>query len=247
MSRAFHLPYKLEPKGVYHITTGIMPVEQVLSRSKELNVTLTEYLAAIYLEALQDILFNLPEKKQKQLMKPIRLQVPVNLRRFFPSKTMRNFSLYVTPSIDPRLGKFSFEEILKKVYHYMRVEVSDRYISQIIARNVRGELHPLIRVTPLFIKRLFGKVIYNGRGEFLYSGVITNLGKVTLPEPLNSEVEEIQILPAPSPVTKTGCAINSYDDKLFINFGRTIKEPQVEKLFFRKLVKEGIIVKIETN
>jgi len=247
MTRAFHLPFKLEPKGVYHITTGIMQVKQLLSRSKELDVTLTEYLTAVYLEALQAILFSLPQRKQKRLMKPIRLQVPVNLRRFFPSKTMRNFSLYVTPGIDPRLGRFTFEEILKQVYHYMRVEVSDRYISQFITRNVRGELHPIIRVTPLFIKRLFGKVIYNGQGEFLYSGVITNIGKVTLPAPINNEVEEIQVLPAPSPVTKTGCAVNSYKDKLYINFGRTIKEAHLEKLFFRKLVKDGLNVKIETN
>jgi len=160
---------------------------------------------------------------------------------------MRNFSLYVTPNIDPRLGHFSFDEILEQVYHYMRVEVSDRYISQQIARNVRGELHPLIRVTPLFIKRLFGKIIYNGQGEFLYSGVITNLGKVSLPEPLNSEIEDIQFLSAPSPVTKTGCAVNSFGEKLFINFGRTIKEAHVEKLFFRRLVKDGIKVRIETN
>jgi hypothetical protein len=247
ISRAFHSPYKLEPKGVYHITSGIMPVKQVLNKSKELNVTLTEYLVAIHLEAQQDILFSLPIRKQKRLMKPIRLQVPVNLRKFFPSKTMRNFSLYVTPNIDPRLGRFSFEEILKQVHHYMRVEVSDRYISQQITRNVRGELHPLIRVTPLIIKRLFGKIIYNGQGEFLYSGAITNLGKVSLPEPINSEVEGIQFLPAPSPVTKIGCAVNSYGETLYINFGRTIKEAHVEKLFFRKLVKDGIKVRIETN
>ncbi len=247
VSKAFHLPYKLEPKGVYHITVGIMPIKQALNKSKELNVTLTEYLVAVYLEALQNILFSLPIRKQKKLLKPIRLMVPVNLRRFYPSKTMRNFSLYVTPYIDPRLGHFSFDEILKQVYHYMRVEVSDRYISQQIARNVRGELHPLIRRTPLFVKRLFGKIIYNGQGEFLYSGVITNLGKISLPEPLNKEVNDIQFLPAQSPVTKTGCAVNSYGEKLYINFGRTIKEAHVEKLFFRKLVKDGIKVRIETN
>ena len=247
VSKAFHLPFKLEPKGVFHLTIGIMPIKQILNKSKELDVTLTEYLVAVYLEALQDILFSLPLRKQKRLLKPIRLQVPVNLRRFFSSKTMRNFSLYVTPYIDPRLGHFSFDEILKQVYHYMRVEVSDRYISQQIARNVRGELHPLIRLTPLFIKRLFGKIIYNGQGEFLYSGVITNLGKISLPEPLNKEVNDIQFLPAQSPVTKTGCAVNSYGEKLYINFGRTIKEALVEKLFFRKLVKDGIKVRIETN
>ena len=245
--KAFQLPNRLEPKGVYHITSGTIPLKQVLQVSKGLNVTLTEYLIAIYLEALQTILLNLPDKKRKRLMKPIRLMVPVNLRRMFPSKTMRNFSLYVTPGIDPRLGRFTFDEILKQVYHYMRVEVSDKFISQQIARNVRGEIHPLVGFTPLFLKRMFGRTIYNAMGENLYSGVITNLGKITMPEPLNDEIEDFRFFPAPSPTNKSGCAVGSYKDKLYINFGRTIKEPIVEKFFFRNLVRDKIPVKIETN
>ena len=247
ISRAFHLPSVLEPKGVYHVLTGIMPVKDVIKKSKELNVTLTEYLTAIYLESLQELLFDIPKKKRKRLLKPIRLQVPVNLRRIFPSKTMRNFSLYVTPSIDPRLGKHSFEEILKQVYHYLRIEVCDKFISQQIARNVRGELNPLLRITPLAIKKKFGKLIYNNLGEFLYSGVITNLGKVSFPEEISNEIEELQFIPTPSPTTKSGCAIASFKDELYITFGRNIKETTLERIFFTRLVKDEIKIRIESN
>ena len=244
---AFEVPEPLDEKGTYHITTGITPIKEILLKSKELNVTLTEYLIAIYLDSLQKVLMSYPENLRKKLTKPIRLQVPVNLRRIFPSKTMRNFSLFVTPGIDPRLGEFTFDEILKQVYHYMRVEVSDKYIHQQIARNVRGELHPLVRLTPLPIKKLFGKAVYNTMGEKLYSGVITNLGKIIMPEEMIEEIEDIQFFPAPSPSNKTGCAVGSFKEKLYINFGRTIKEPVVERFFFRNLVKEGLPVKIETN
>ncbi|MHA1302456.1 MAG: hypothetical protein ACTSQE_09675 [Candidatus Heimdallarchaeaceae archaeon] len=247
ITRAFHLPYKLEKAGVYHITAGIIPVREIIALSKKYNVSLTEFLSAVYIDTLQDILYSFPEKQQKRLKKPIRLMIPVNLRRIYPSKTMRNFSLYVTPGIDPRLGKFTFEEIVKEVYHYMRTEVNDKYINQQIKRNVRGELHPLMKATPLFIKKMFGKLIYYSLGEYLYSGVLTNLGKVSMPDPLNDYIQNFQFLPAPSPVTKSNCAIVSFKDKLYINFGRTIRESEVEKRFFRKLVKMGVPVKIETN
>ncbi|HUU79762.1 MAG TPA: hypothetical protein VMX55_15595 [candidate division Zixibacteria bacterium] len=247
IANAFQVPFKLDEKGTYHIITGIIPIKEIIQRSKGLNVTLTEYLIAKYLEALQSVLLSFPEKQQKKLTKPIRLQVPVNLRRIFPSKTMRNFSLFVTPGINPRLGVFSFDEILNQVYHYMRVEVSDKYISQQIARNVRGELHPLVRYTPLSIKKLFGKAVYNTMGEKLYSGVITNLGRINIPEEIAEEMEDFQFFPAPSPSNKTGCAVGTFKDKLYINFGRTIKEPVVEKFFFENLVKDGLPVKIETN
>ena len=247
IEHSFHLPNKLEPKGTYHFITGIIPIKPLLQKAKSYNVTLTEYLAAVYLDALQKVIFSHPKRKQKRLLKPIRLMVPVNLRRIYQSKTMRNFSLYVTPGIDPRLGEHSFEEIINKVYHYMRSEVTDKVINQQIARNVRGELNPLVKFTPLFLKKMFGIFIYNGLGEYLYSGVITNLGRVIMPEEQQDKITDFQFFPAPSPQTKTGCAVVSYQDKLYINWGRNIKEPSVEKFFFRKLVQEGLTVRIETN
>ncbi|MHA1222110.1 MAG: hypothetical protein ACTSSG_05150 [Candidatus Heimdallarchaeaceae archaeon] len=247
LEKAFHLPYKLEKVGIYHLTTGITPMEQIKKLYKSYNVTLTEFLSAIYLDSLQQILFSFPERKQKRLLKPIRLMIPVNLRRVYSSKTMRNFSLFVTPGIDPRLGEFSFEEILEKVYHYMRVEINDRYINQQIRRNVRGEIHPLMRVTPLFLKRLGGKLIYNRMGESLYSGTLTNLGRVTFPNEIQKEILDVQFIPAPSPSNKSCCAIVSFNNLLYINFGRVIRESVLERTFFRKLKKLGVDIKIETN
>ena len=43
----------------------------------------------------------------------MRIEVPVNMRNKLPSRTMRNFSLFVLPEIDVRLGTYTFEEILK--------------------------------------------------------------------------------------------------------------------------------------
>ncbi len=245
--RALHLPYKLEKRGVYNIITGIMPVQDIIKLAKEHNVTLTEFLAAVYIDTIQEILLSFPERKKKRYMKPIRLMVPVNLRGMFPSKTMRNFVLYVTPGIDPRLGHYSFEEIIKEVYHYMRLEINDKYINKQIKRNVRGQLHPLVRVTPLFIKKLCARVIYNGMGQNTYSGVLTNLGKVTFTETLKDEILNFQCLPAPNATTKTSSAIVSYNDKLYMSFGRVVKETDVERIFFSKLKKMGVAVKIETN
>ena len=47
--------------------------------------------------------------------------------------------------------------------------------------------------------------------------------------------------------SRTNCAIISYEDILTINFASSIKEADVEKFFFQKLVQDGIHVKIESN
>ena len=46
---------------------------------------------------------------------------------------------------------------------------------------------------------------------------------------------------------KTTCACISYEDKLYISFSRIIKEAELERLFFTKLVEMGIPVTIESN
>ena len=247
LSNAYHLPYKLEKKGIYNVTTGTVPVADILKKAKELNVSLTEFLVAIYIESLQEILCSLPLSERKRTRKPIRISVPIDLRRIYPSKTLRNFILMLTPGIDPRLGKHSFDEILKQVYHHMRIEVNDKFVSQMVKRNVQASLHLAVRLIPLFIKQLMGRVIYMELGEKLYSGSFSNLGRIQVPKEFEDHIENFHFLPGYNPVRKVGCSIVSFRDTLYITFGRVCKEAEVEKYFFKKLVKLGIPVKIETN
>jgi len=244
---AFHVPFPLERKGVYHLITGIIPLKAVLEKTKARGVTITEFVAALYIDAVQSVLKELSRQEKRAKSRIIRLMVPVNLRNIFPSKTMRNFSLYVLPGIDTRLGDFSFDEILKAVHHYMRGEVNEKLINQQIARNVGSEYNTFIRMIPLFLKRLFGRSIYNRMGEFLYSGCLTNLGAVTMPKELVPYIQSVEFVPAPSPVTKTNCAVVSFVDFLYINFGRLCRDSSVERHFFQGLVRMGIPVRILTN
>src|SRR5690606_22820048 len=109
----------------------------------------------------------------------LRIQVPVNLRKLYHSKTMRNFSLFVTPEIDLRLGDYSLEEIIKTVHHLIQLETDRKLINKIISRNVAAERNIVLKNTPLFVKSLILYFTYKIAGTSRYSGVITNLGKVT--------------------------------------------------------------------
>jgi hypothetical protein len=122
--KAYRPPFELEPKGTYHVISGKLSVKELLAISRKRNVTLTELLAANYIFAHQKVLLSLPEKLQKKARKPIRLAIPVNLRNLFPSKTMRNFSYLVAPDINPKLGKYSFEEILHLVHQRKKFNIN---------------------------------------------------------------------------------------------------------------------------
>jgi len=246
-SRAFILPFKRIRKGRYYITKGTILTQQIIEKAKELKISITEFIVSALIESLQELVFSFPEKMRKRVIKPIRIMVPVNMRNIFPSKTMRNFALYVTPGIDPRLGKHEFEEIVKQIHHYMKKEVNAKYFVRLLDNNVSSENMIFLRLTPLVVKKFFGQRGYFFFGTTLYSSVLTNLGRVTIPKELEEYITEFEFVPGQSPVNKVGAAMISYKDKLIINFGRLIEDPIVERLFFRNLTKRGIQVKIQTN
>ncbi|MHA1202193.1 MAG: hypothetical protein ACTSQ4_06710 [Candidatus Heimdallarchaeaceae archaeon] len=247
VSNAFNIPFKREKVGIYHITKGIMPIKKVLEEAKSYGISITEYIVSTYIESLQELLYSFPSNLLKKNLKPIRIMVPVNLRNLFPSKTMRNFSLYILPGIDPRLGQYNFDEIVRQVHHFMKKEVHPKAFISTMYKNTTIERRMFLRLTPLAVKKFFGQRGYHYIGTPAYTGILTNLGRVKLPEEVEEHVEDVEFVPAQVAVNKVGAAMVSYKDKLNINFGRIIKDPIVERFFFRNMVKKGIPVKIEAN
>jgi hypothetical protein len=242
--RAFHLPDILDWPGHYSVITGIVSIRDVIKLTKEYSVSLTEFLAALLIDSFQEYC---EENIQMKKFKPIVINIPVNLRPIFNTKTMKNFFIPLEPSIDPRLGHYTFREILTKVHHYMRYEVDNKMLNQQITRNVKGEMNAILRVLPLVVKNMLLTVLYNFLGENNYSSGISNLGNIVMPKEINGKIDKFEFIPAPSTGVKTKATVASFGDKMYISFGRLIKDAPIEKLFFRKMRKMGIHVKIESN
>ena len=243
--KAFHVPWKREPKDVYYVLTGYVPGSRVKEVAKSYGVTITEYLLGVLGMALQDIFKGLPKNCQRRLSKPFRLMVPINLRKLFPSKTLRNFFLSIEPSFDPELGEFSFEEILKIIHHFMQVEVNEKYISRQISRNIRGQIGN--KLFPLFIKNLILKSLYTKMGESKYSTSISNMGIVEFDPILDDKIKNVEFVPPPSYLCKIKVGVITHKNRMGITFGSIVKETTLERLFFNRLVEDGISVEIETN
>lgn len=243
---AFHLPFPLKQKPRFSIILGIIPVDAIVKKAKEHEVSLTEFLTAAYLYALQEIYKELPEKSRRKNTNKIRIEVPVNLRKMFPSKTMRNFSLFVMPEIDLRLGEYTFEELTKTVYHQMKLETDKKLINKMISRNVGSERNIVIKSIPLILKSLVLSRVYK-QSVRKYSGVITNLGKIDFSPEINKLINRFVFIPPPANTRlKVNCGVVGFNNHLVLSFGNITKSKALEKVFFSFLVSQGIPVKIET-
>lgn len=233
------------PDGFLHLTCLQVPVKQALEKAHEYGVSLTVFLCAVMMQAIQQM--QLERQPDPRWRKPIRVLLPVNLRSVFPSKSLRNFALYVTPEIDPRLGEFSFQEICDAIYHRMGLEINPKQMSTKIATNVSSERILAVKLMPLFIKNIVMKAVFNAVGERKSSLSLSNLGKVTLPDAMMPYVERMDFILGTQNSAPHNCGVLSFGDTLYINFIRNVQESELEYRFYQVLRDLGLSVQAESN
>jgi NRPS condensation-like uncharacterized protein len=240
----FHVSGTRLPQGVYKIISGKIPVNKLLEKARAHGVSITEYTTAVVVYALYQL-----QEKQSRLLKrkAIRLSVPVNLRKYYPSKTLRNFSLFIKPGINPDLGEYTFEEVLQQIHHATRYELSEKYLSAALSANVSLEKNPIIRAVPLFIKNMMINFVFSTFGENMLSGTLSNMGQFEIPENMKKHVTRFQVLLGANKINPTNCSVVSFDGDLYLTFGRTIQETDLEHAVFTHFIKAGIPVTIDTE
>lgn len=244
-ANAFHVRGSREADGFLNLTTGIIPLGKALAKAKSCGVTLTVFLASVMISSVAAI--QNEAVHPVALRKPVKVMIPVNLRPYFQSNTLRNFSSYINPGIDPRLGDYDLEEIMKSVHHQMGNELTAKKLCARITTNVKAERNPAIKAMPLFVKNVSMKMVYKAVGDRKYSIVLSNLGAVSLPDEMKQYISRMDfILGAPAQNTSI-CGVLSYNGALYVNILRTIREPALEHAFFTSLRKLGLPVKIESN
>ena len=221
----------------------IMSVSEVAAVAKRYHATITEYLNAVLLYAL----LTKQQEEPHLRLRPVKIAMPVNLRRFFPTITLRNFITMIYPGVDPRLGEYTFEEIVVQVHNYMRYYINEKLLRGDITTNAATQRNPLIRVVPLFLKDLVVRTFYTRVQDRNSSAGLTNMGALQVPEGMKPYIERFDIYMGQPFSRRTNCAIISFEDILTVNFASSIIEADVERYFFRRLVKDGIHVKIESN
>ena len=232
-----------EPFYTLNIIGGIMSVEQVMQVAKSYGATITEYLNAVLIYALL-------QKQNSEFhfrQRPVRIAMPVNLRRFFPSRTLRNFITMIYPGVDPRLGEYTFPEIVEHVRNHMKFYINKKLLCGDITTNARTQMNPISRMAPLFVKDFVVKRFYAHVQDRNSSAGLTNMGVMQIPPSMHPYIERYDIYMGQPFSNRTNCAVISFGDVLTINFTSGIIEAEVERFFFKKLVGDGIHVMIESN
>ena len=232
-----------EPFYTLNVTMGFMPVDKLKETARRFGASITEYLAAVLLEA---ILENQAEQKVIH-PRPAALAIPINLRPYFPSETLRNFMLTMRVAIDPTLGDYSFQEIVNQVHNTMRLHINPQEMRAVFTGNVRFTTNRLLQLVPCALKNPIMSFFYRLWAVRPYSATFTNPGVFSVPEEMRPHIRRMEVILGQAMRPSPHCASISYGNTMEITFAGTGVSSETEMRFFRHLVHDGIPVKVESN
>ena len=242
---AYKIGGKREVDGFRTNTTFIVDPDFVKREAKARGVTVTVYMTAILIEAARRVQESRVSDPAKY--KPIKVCVPVNLRKMFRSQTMRNFVMYTTPGIDPKLGEYSFDDLCQIVAAQMKQQMTKRNMAAMIKTNVDSEKNRLLRVVPLFIKNIVMKMVFNAVGEKKTCFTFSNLGVVSVPSEYSDKVKRMDFVLGSQAMAPYNVSAVTYEGKMYLNVTRNAREPVLEREIYEVLRSKGVPHSVESN
>lgn len=242
-SKAWHFPATKDVPHTLHTIAASIPCDMIVQKAHEKKVSVSAYLVSVMLYvAVQE-----QRRLNVHRLKPVRVSLPVNMRTFYPSRTMRNFSTFVNPGIDPQLGEYTFDEILHEVSTYICYATNPRLMAATIATNVSDEKMLLIRLAPLFIKNLVISSVYRRAGDKLVTSTLSNLGKTEAPTGAESLIQRFEFQLGVPGAAMCNCSCVSYRNELRLVFSSNVLERTLPCLMLHFLVEQGVPVEVESN
>lgn len=239
--RALTLSGERLPKGEMGVIHGYMPVSQLKTVAKKYGVTINQYLVGVFVYSIyKEYLKEQPSKF------PINCCVPVNLRPYYDSHTMKNFFAMVSAVFKPEKEHYSLEEVIGIIAGHLREQITPENLDNIMSYNVSNEQNWILRAVPLVIKNAVMRQVY-GISAKATSATITNIGNIELREPYQKYVEHFYTTLSMSKGQNIKGGICSYNGILTFTFSSILLDVSIPKRFFQLIAKEGVTVAIETN
>lgn len=219
------------------IIRGMVSVSKTLKISREYNSTLTTFLSACLIQAINE------EVTVMSKNHPVVLAIPVNLRNYFKSESARNFFSIVYTGYDCCDNKVEFDDIINKVNIDFTRELTLENMTDHLNSLYSIERNFFVRIAPLFIKDIALKIAYE-RSAAKSTATLSNVGIIKVPAEITPYIRSFDVCTG---TNRLQACICSYLDHLSINFTTPFMNSDIQRRFFRMLTEFGLEVELTTN
>lgn len=216
---------------------GIINPDALKKAASTRGVKITAYLTAQYILAMY-----MHKASFKDLSKPIVISVPINLRKRFPSVSVRNFSYFTNIRV-PMNRPQNFHTIVKTVGDQLNAGTDPDVLYSQIHSNVKIESNPLFRVIPNVVKDGIMILVKKLMSGDTYTSNFSNLGVIEVPDAMKQHIEFFEFLLNAASPYKINLAACCFEDQLVISVARRVADKAIVKTFF-ELIEADTGVKI---
>lgn len=234
--------FEKEKPYVLNVTNGQLSLKRVKEVAKKYEATVGQFITACL---FQTICGEPDMKKPRKSGIPVKIAIPIDLRRKYQSKTVRNFSSYINMELEYN-PSYQFEEVLELTKKQFKL-IDDGYLLSSISANVANAGHPLVRVMPLFVKNIVLSAAYKLFSERLSTLSFSNIGAVKAPPEFENYVERFEFYLGAPRINAVSVASACYLDKLVISLSGCGKNNNFERRFFGLLMSFGLDVVVDGN
>ena len=214
-----------------------MDVNKVLSLAHQYKTTLTSLLVSILILSFKE------ELSTKDLNKTIKIEIPVDLRRYFNSKSSKNFFglAYVFYKFNNKDD--TLEDIISKVNKQFKEKINLDEISKRTNQMVGFTKNVFCRFVPISIKNIVLSIIYK-KSIKMSTTCLSNIGKIEFNDKISKYIQSINILTSTNTFQFTVCSCNN---DLSIGISSKYKYNNIIKNFCRYFSTNNIEITINVN
>ena len=220
-----------KPCRILHLKMDAVKLREV---AKSYGATVTAYLL------MQ--MFYACSASTDELSGDINIQLPINMRKFSPSKTVRNFSMYCGIRIPiEKIG--NKEELLAEINAQLLQKAEKEKMREMITAAVN--IVSSIRLIPLAIKQPIAKMIYGMLGEKIYTTTFSNLGVVNFPEAFMEHIDSMDFCLGAQVTNRLACTAITCAGVATFSISKMTLDPAFEEKMYQLLLADGIEATVE--
>lgn len=220
-----------KPSRIIHFK---MNVSELKAAAKKHQASVTVYLLAL--------MFLAGRAATDELHGEASIQVPVNMRKFYPSKTVRNFSMYCGIRL-PIEETTDVQSIITKIDEQLKKKTSKESMDAMLMATVR--LVKILRYIPLILKQRVAKAVYGFLGDKIFSNTLSNLGVIEVPEAMAEHIESMDVVLSPPLTNRATCSVVTMNDIATFTITKSTLDPTFEEVMYDLLLADNISMAVE--
>lgn len=214
-----------------------VPASTVHQQAKGMGVSVTSLIIAAIICAIRQ---TMPAAERHRA---IRMDVPVDLRRFFGSSTLRNFFGLAYVSYVPGAEDEPLSMVAAQVQAQIASATEAPALKRRMNRMIKLEKNPLLRVAPLVLKdAVLGLAAKMAEDEV--TTTTSSLGVIRLPDAATSFVKGVSVLTSTTGINFVAC---TFQDDLSISITSVYEDHRIIRNLVRLLGKTDIHGRLDVS